>query len=222
MLQVTFPRLILFVPLALLAGLCLPFFPEGRATEDEVFTSGGMIDWRLATGALVGVFLYFFATGAMWGYAERIGSASGLNPQAIAQGLSLGTLAGVVGAGLVGLLPKSLGRAWPLAISGVISVTSFLLLRGHVIGASFILAAVMLQFGWNFAQPLLSGICAEADDRGRVVCAMGSIQTFGTGLGPAAAAATLVTGGFAVAIWSSAGILAVSLMVVLFATRRRA
>lgn len=53
-----------------------------------------------------------------------------------------------------------------------------------------------MMFSRNFAQPLLSGICSEACQRGRVVCAMGSIQTFGTGLGPAAAAATLATGSF--------------------------
>jgi len=207
--------------LALVTGFCLPYFPEGRTTEDEVFSSGGAIDWRLAIGALVGVFLYFFATGAMWGYAERIGSASGLNQHTIAQGLSLGTLAGVLGAGLIGLLPQSWGRAWPLAASGVISVTSFLLLRGQMTGPSFILSVVLLLFGWNFAQPLLSGICAEADDRGRVVAAMGSIQTFGTGLGPAAAAATLVTGGFAAAIWSSSAILVASLAMVLLTIRRK-
>jgi len=76
------------------------------------------------------------------------------------------------------------------------------------------------MFSWNFAQPLLSGICSEACSRGRVVCAMGSIQTFGTGLGPAAAAATLVTGSFSVMIYSAAVVLALSVAVTIATIRR--
>ena len=85
---------------------------------------------------------------------------------------------------------------------------------------NFIVATVLMMFSWNFAQPLLSGICSEACGRGRVVCAMGSIQTFGTGLGPAAAAATLVTGSFSVMIYSAAVVLALSVAVTIFTIRR--
>lgn len=224
-LQVMFSPPALFAgnaALTVLVGFCLPYFPEGRSTEDPAFVPGGAIHWRLATGALIGVFLYFFATGAMWSYAERIGAASGLTAQTIARGLSLGTLAGVLGAATVGVLPRRWGRSAPLLISGIVSIASFLLMLGKMTGPGFIAAAVLLLFGWNFAQPLLSGLCAEADDRGRVVCAMGSIQTFGTGLGPAAAGATLVTGGFSMAIWSSVAILAASLAIVLLTVRRQA
>ncbi|MDO7835521.1 MFS transporter [Sphingobium sp. HBC34] len=204
--------------LAVGAGLSLFHFPDGSC-EDDMFAAGGRIDRRLAFLALATVFLYFFATGAMWSYVERIGMASGLSPSVIANGLSLGTLAGVAGAGLAGLVPQRWGRALPLIASGVISVASFQMLLGHVPAASFVIAAVLLLFGWNFAQPLLSGICAEADRCGRVVCAMGSIQTFGTGLGPAAAGATLRGGDFSVAIWASCAILVVSLGIVVFAIR---
>jgi hypothetical protein len=50
---------------------------------------------------------------------------------------------------------------------------------------------------------------------------MGSIQTFGTGLGPAAAAATLSSGSFAIAIWLSAAVLVGSVVIVLFTIRRK-
>jgi hypothetical protein len=42
---------------------------------------------------------------------------------------------------------------------------------------------------------------------------MGSIQTFGTGLGPAAAAATLVTGSFSVMIYAASAVLILSVIV---------
>lgn len=212
----------IFIANGLLAGgaaLSLFRFPDGRE-EDDIFSAGGRINRMLALSALLAVFLYFFATGAIWSYIERIGMTSGLRPSVIAQGLSLGTLAGVAGAGLAGLVPQRWGRTLPLVVSGVISVASFQMLLGRVPETSFFLAAILLLFGWNFAQPLLSGICSEADRCGRVVCAMGAIQTFGTGLGPAAAGATLRGGDFTMAIWSACAILIVSLAVVVFAIRQ--
>jgi hypothetical protein len=112
------------------------------------------------------------------------------------------------------MLPRSLGRILPLLASGVLGIASFSLFHDKVSETNFVLAVVLLLFSWNFAQPLLSGICAEACRRGRVVCAMGSIQTFGTGLGPAAAAMTLGTGSFATMIYANSFILALSVVIV--------
>ena len=203
---------------AIACGACLFFFPDGRR-EDDIFTAEGRIKWGLAIAALIGVFFYFFATGAMWSYTERIGQASGLGPDTVAQGLSLGTLAGVLGAALAGWIPSRWGRTIPLGLSGIVSLLSFQLFLGTVPATNFIAAAVLLLFGWNFAQPLLSGLCCEADGRGRIVCAMGAIQTFGTGFGPAAAGATLHDGDFSTAIWLSCGILTFSLGIVTLAIR---
>jgi hypothetical protein len=198
---------------AALVMLSLRAFPDGSKDEPDIFAAGGGIDMRLASGALLGVFLLFFAMGAVWSYSERIGLASKLPTDVIASGLSIGTMAGVLGAGLAGILPRRCGRRWPLVMSGLLGIASFLLFRGGVTPTAFVIASVLMLFSWNFAQPLLSGICAEACSRGRVVCAMGSIQTFGTGLGPAAAAATLGTGSFAVMIYSASAITALSIAV---------
>lgn len=195
-------------------------FPDGSKDEPDLFAGGGKLDMRYAGGALLGVFLLFFAIGGMWSYSERIGFESGLSGGVIATGLSIGTMAGVAGAALAGMWPRRWGRSWSLALSGVIGIASFLLFRGQVTSNAFIAATVLLLFSWNFAQPLLSGICAEACNRGRVVCAMGSIQTFGTGLGPAAAAATLVTGSFSFMIYAACAILALSIAVTIATVAR--
>lgn len=200
--------------------LSLPGFPDGSKDEPDIFAGAGKLDMRYASGALLGVFLLFFAMGGMWSYSERIGMASRLSADVIAKGLSIGTIAGVAGAGLAGVLPRRWGRSWPLIVAGVVGVASFLMYRGQVVPNNFIVATVLMMFSWNFAQPLLSGICSEACSRGRVVCAMGSIQTFGTGLGPAAAAATLVTGSFSVMIYSAAVVLALSVAVTIATIRR--
>lgn len=206
---------LIFAALAVLVMLSLGAFPEGSLDEPDIFAQGGKINLRYASGALVGVFLLFFAMGAVWSYSERIGIMSDIPVNVIASGLSIGTMAGVLGAGLAGILPRRWGRSWPLIVSGVAGIASFLMFRGQVTHNSFIYACVLMLFSWNFAQPLLSGICSEACSRGRVVCAMGSIQTFGTGLGPAAAAATLVSGSFAIMIYSASIILALSVAITL-------
>ncbi|MBB3357180.1 MULTISPECIES: MFS transporter [unclassified Novosphingobium] len=200
-------------------ALGVRWFPEGSIDETDIFAGAGRLDMRLASGALLGVFLFFFALGAMWSYSERIGMAHAIAPGVIATGLSIGTMAGVAGAALAGMLPRRWGRVWPLLLSGAAGVISFLMFDGRVEATGFVVAVVLLQFCWNFAQPLLSGICAEACLRGRVVCAMGSIQTFGTGLGPAAAAATLASGSFAPMIYANSAILAASIAVTVLTIR---
>jgi len=199
--------------IAALVILTLKAFPNGSEDEPDLFAGGGKLDMRLAGGSLLGVFLLFFAMGAVWSYSERIGLDSKLPVGVIAQGLSIGTLAGMVGAGVAGFLPRRWGRSLPLVLSGVAGIASFLLYNGKVAPDAFVIATVLMMFSWNFAQPLLSGICSEACQRGRVVCAMGSIQTFGTGLGPAAAAATLVTGSFSVMIHAACAVLILSVIV---------
>ena len=206
---------------SLLIIVSLRHFPQGGGAEDNVFAGGGKINMRVAGGSLLGVFLLFFAMGAVWSYSERIGMESDVSASAVASGLSIGTMAGVVGAALAGFLPRRWGRGWPLILSGVLGVTAFLMFRGQVTPTGFIIASILMMFSWNFAQPLLSGTCSEACDQGRVVCAMGSIQTFGTGLGPAAAAATLGSGSgsFNLMIYAASIILVLSVIVTIYATR---
>jgi len=124
----------------------------------------------------------------------------------------------VVAAAIFGFLPQRWGRAGPLIVSCIVGVAGFLLFRGQVSEGSFVVACVLMMFSWNFAQPLLSGVCSEACGRGRVVCAMGSIQTFGTGLGPAAAAATLVSGNFDIMLYACCVVLVLSVVATLWAT----
>jgi len=186
--------------LTVLVGLSLPAFPNGQCEEDEVYTGDG-INWRLAITALGAVALVFFAIGAVWSYAERIGAANQLSSEVIARGLSIGTLAGVVGAGLAGIMPQRLGRLVPLLLGSLCIIVGFQMLAGRVGPIAYLMSIILILFGWNFVQPLLSGMCCDADGRGRIVCAMAAIQTFGMGLGPAVAAPMVAGGSFRGAVW---------------------
>jgi hypothetical protein len=161
------------------------------------------------------VFLYFIAQGAVWSYFERIGAASGVDAGMIGGAMGASSFAGVGGALAAVALVKPCGRRWPLIVSAVISLLSFWLLRGHVTGGELMTAGLLFNFAWNLAQPLLSGVCSDADCRGRVVVAMGCIQTVGFGIGPAVTATLLRGGDFRPALAVSAGVVVVSLIVVL-------
>jgi predicted MFS family arabinose efflux permease len=174
------------------------------------------ISKALTLSGLSGVFLYFIAQGAMWSYFERIGTASGIDASTIGQATGLSSLAGVGGALIATSICTRMRRATPLVCSGVLSLISFLLLRGQVTPAALIVAGLLFNFAWNLAQPLLSGMCADADSHGRVVVAMGCIQTIGFGVGPALAALLLRESDFSPVVWMSAGVLIVSLLIVLY------
>src|SRR5262249_12865643 len=102
-----------------------------------------------------------------------------------------------------------------LIASGVLSLVSFWMLEGHVTGSQLIVAGLLFNLGWNLAQPLLSGVCSDADCHGRVVVAMGCIQGVGFGIGPALTATLLRGADFGLSLATSAVVLVTSLLVVL-------
>ncbi len=201
--------------ITLASAALLPWLPARNPRAATWADAPPPVSRALALAGLTGVFLNFIAEGAMWSYFGRIGAASGVAPVTIGAAMGLSSFSGMGGALLAITVINRLGRIVPLAVSGVISVLSFWMLHGHVTATVLITAGVLLNFGWNMAQPLFSGVCAEADAQGRVVVAMGCIQTVGFGLGPAIAALTLRDDNFSPVIWMSIGVLAVSLLVVI-------
>ena len=207
-----------FTGIAALVALCctlVVWLPERSPSTTARGDAAPVVSKELTLSGLSGVFLYFLAQGAMWSYFERIGSASGVDSGFIGEAMGLSSFAGTGGALLATLVCTRLGRVVPLIASGVISIFSFYLLGGHVTPAALMIAGLLFNFSWNLAQPLLSGVCAEADCQGRVVVAMGCIQTVGFGLGPAAAALLLRGHDFSPVAWMSTVVLALSLAIVL-------
>jgi DHA1 family inner membrane transport protein len=195
------------------------WLPRGTNRPELVLEGAPGVSRHLAVAGLVGAFLYFIAQGAVWSYFERMGNASGIDPNTIGEAMGLSSFAGVGGAFLAVLLVSRCGRRWPLVASGILSVASFWLLRGQVSGTELIVSGILFNFAWNLAQPLLSGVCSDADCRGRVVVAMGCIQTVGFGIGPALTATLLRGHDYGAALWTSAAVLVVSLVVVLSGMR---
>lgn len=206
--------------MALLAVIGLRAIPNGKSTGATSQAASTQFNLRLTSFGLAGVFFYFLAMGAIWSYFERIGQASGVSGATVGKAMAISTLAGIAGASIAALLPRRWGRDWPLIISGIGSVFSMQMLAGHVGAMSLVIAGVLFTFFWNLSQPLLSGICCDADPSGRVVCAMGCIQTIGYGLGPAVTAMLIIGDtNFDMAIWLSLASLCLSLIIIVGGNR---
>ncbi len=208
--------------LTLLSTALVVWLPRGASVPVSQGAGAVGVSKHLAVSGLVGVFLYFIAQGAVWSYFERIAAASGVDPVVIGEAMGVSSFAGVGGAFAAVALVAPCGRRWPLVASGVLSLVSFWLLRGHVTGTELMIAGILFNFAWNLAQPLLSGVCSDADCHGRVVVAMGCIQTVGFGIGPALSATLLQGRNFGPSLWVSAAVLVLSLIVVLFGMRAHA
>jgi DHA1 family inner membrane transport protein len=204
---------------ALASSLLLIWLPDCNPKVVTAEPGAALCSRGLAFAGLLGVFLYFIAQGAMWSYFERIGNASGVNPVRIGQAMAISSFAGGAGSLVAILWSSRTGRTWPLIVSGGISIVSFYLLSGHVTAAVLIVAGILFNFAWNLSQPLLSGICADADVKGRVVVAMGCIQTIGFGAGPALGALVLHDHNFMPVASLSAAVLLASLVIVVSGIR---
>ncbi len=211
-----------YAAVVLLLMILLPWLPRGSDRVGLLLEGATGVSRHLAVAGLVGAFLYFIAQGAVWSYFEQMGAASGIDPNTIGEAAGLSSFAGVGGAFLAVMLVSRCGRRWPLIGSGILSVISFWLLRGQITGAELIVSGLLFNFAWNLAQPLLSGVCSDADCRGRVVVAMGCIQTVGFGTGPALTATLLRGHDYGPALWTSAAVLVVSLVIVLSGMRAHA
>jgi predicted MFS family arabinose efflux permease len=205
----------------LVSGLLMRWLPARSPAVPSGLDSSAPVEKRLAIAGLSGVFLYFIAQGAMWSYFDRIGAANGIDPEVVGQAMGISSVSGTGGALLSVILCSRVSRSWLLAFSGGLSLASFWLLAGTVTEGSLFAAGILFNFGWNVAQPLLSGLCSEADRRGRVVVAMGCIQTVGFGLGPALTAMLLTGHDFVPAAWMSTGVLVASLAIVVAGLKGR-
>jgi len=215
---------VIFVGYALLfaaASVLARWLPARSPAMSSGIASAAPVDKRLAVAGLLGAFIYFIAQGAMWGYFDRIGAANGIDPAIVGQAMGISSFSGTGGALLAVILCSRVSRSWLLILSGVLSLASFWLLAGDVTVAALFAAGILFNFGWNAAMPLLSGLCSEADCRGRVVVAMGSIQTVGFGLGPALTAMLLTGRNYVPAAWMSTAMLVIGLAIVLAGLKTR-
>lgn len=143
--------------------------------------------------AVCSILVYWIGIGAVWSFAELLGSKSGLSAQDTSTGLALSQMAGFFGALFTAWIAVRYGRIKPIIIALVLQLVSVALFIPQQTALSYALSVSLFSITWNVVLIYQLGIVADSDKRG-IYTALGiAAQALGVAIGPALAA-TLITG----------------------------
>ncbi|WP_431262627.1 MFS transporter [Roseateles chitinivorans] len=188
---------------AVLAGLCgaaallaLLFARPLAPLTSTVSQAGIGMTWtRPRVGTLLLVFLQLATLGALWAYAEPLGTRAGFSPLAvqtlIAAGLGMQVVGGSVGTWLVRRLPV---RPVLLGCAVVLGLSALAIARTAQGGTvAFATLCGLFTFTWLFMLPFQMALAFRVDGSGRVASLVPAAQLFGSAFGPLMAS-LVVTG----------------------------
>lgn len=179
--------LILFVAMQLLGLGILRWLPA-RGRPHEAGASRKALFNPVVLLALGGCFFFFFNVGAVWTYIERMAVLSGLEGAQIGLALAIGVSLGIPGALLASWCGERFGRLKPLALGAVGTVGALALLGEGMSLSTYVAAAALYNFVWNFSLPFQYAAVNEVDDGGTGVAAAPAFHGAGVAVGPAIAA----------------------------------
>lgn len=137
---------------------------------------------------LAGCTMYLANVGCIWTYIERMGVAAGFTSKFIGTGLAAAVAVGIAGALSASWLGDRYGRLRPLAFATFGTVVSVAMLVEGMGPISFLIAAGIYNFVWNFAIPYQYSAISTADCSGRLIVLVPGFQGVGLSIGPAIAA----------------------------------
>lgn len=138
--------------------------------------------------AFAGCFFFFFNVGCYWTYIELIGSAAGLEPTALANGLATGVAFGIAGGLLASWIGERRGRLLPIGVGAALIVVAALLLTGKLQLPAFVASAIIYNFAWNLSLAFQYAAVNAVDASGRGVAIAPAFHAAGGAAGPAVAA----------------------------------
>ena len=199
---------------ALFPLVALPFvryMPQTGETAAQVEQDAVDLGAPLKMSALLAMFVYYLAQGAVWANLFLIGVNAGIGEQQVANGLTISQFAGIGGALAAVLLAHRTSRAFALVIGIVVGTVVLYPLVGKTGSMLFALVVSVYNFAWNFTQPIQLGAMASFDRRGRVVVYAVAAQMCGLAFGPFLAATVISNGNLVPVIWLGIGLFFVSL-----------
>jgi predicted MFS family arabinose efflux permease len=173
----------------------LPSFEPIRVSQDKAAAVGG--EFALIGMMLLAMLLLFAATGGVWTYLERMGSAAGLTPHEIGGALGASSIAGVIGPSVTLWLSRGVQRVAPIVIFMGLLIAGHLLLINVTSFAMYFTAVCMFNFAWNALIPYYYGVLANIDREGRAAVAGNVLATVGLSAGAAVAAGLTQGSGYA-------------------------
>jgi predicted MFS family arabinose efflux permease len=113
-------------------------------------------------------------------------------------------LAGALGALVPYVLRDRFGRAWPIAISILVTLCCLIVLARPVSAIGFGVAAASFMFAWIAFFPYLMGVCSAFDPVGRLGALSLATQNIGFAAGPAIAGVLAERAGYVPLIGAAA------------------
>jgi predicted MFS family arabinose efflux permease len=194
---------VLLVALAVLLAspfvALLPRPSNAQATQPGAVRSGAP-RWALATNGVTGVFLLSCGFGIVWPLIGQMAHARALPPAAVASGLSLGGVGGIVGGFVAALIGVRFGRNLPIAL-GSFAFAAALASPMHPLPFGAVAFAIM--FFWTWCLPYYLGLVSQFDRSGRLAVVTTSMIPCGIAAGQAAGG--LATGSWSLVAISAAG-----------------
>ena len=193
-------------------GLAGALFLPVTGTQHEPPQLAGRTAWKPLWG-LSGSAAFFLASTAVWAYVERIGVASGLEPDYIGRALGLSVVLSITGPLLAAWLGDRFNRFKVMSIALLGELVCLLFLSEGMGALAYVAVLVLYQFFWNLWVPYQMTVVALADTSGRFSVLIPLFQAAGVALGPALAAAFLTGGNYLVIniIGMAFGVLALAL-----------
>lgn len=180
---------------------------------------------RLGATGVVGLVLFGISVNAVWGFVERIGRFNGLSSDAIAAGLELGTLGGLLGGLVPTILGSRVGVARMIAINTALYLAGYALLCCSFNSLTYSGAICLLMSTWTMGLVYYMALVSRNDPSGRQTRLMNAGTVFAQALGPLLSGMVLAWGTLSKIGYLAAGpaILALALVVVVqHADRTRA
>lgn len=143
---------------------------------------------------LAAVAFVYIAIGSYWAYAERMGIAFGLAPDAVHHLLTASVLFSSLGCVAAFRISRSTGQSRPLLAALALLSLTLLVHSASPHAAMYVATLVILQVAWNFIDIFQLGTLALVDPTGRGAALVPAAQGIALAIGPAAGALALTVG----------------------------
>jgi len=193
----------LFAVLAItgLSGLPVALFglPNEGRPQNDLAHQAAAASWATLV-ILAGIALFNFGMGGIWAFVERIGLETGLAGERVGQILSLTYLVSMLGSAAAAWQAERFGYLGPyIGGTGILcAALAFLVLIPSA--SVFVLALVLINFGWNYCLTYQFSAVFHHDRSGRMAVFIILVQACGLMFGPGAAGTLAQTAGYDAAI----------------------
>ncbi len=203
---------VLGVAATVCAALWVPNRPEQRpAVQGKNLPT----NWLFAIVMLGAIFALMVSQQGLWTYAERMGVSAGIDRSSVAGILSLGALAGLVGASAATAVGDRFSRPLVISVIVILHFCALSLFLSQLTALTFLLGILLHKFTWNFMIPYQLGMMAQVERGGTAAILSTFVTSMGVSAGSAIAAFAVADFGYRGVIFESVLFAAADLVIML-------